>query len=841
MSIEQAHLARARSYMLTAKAHAILRNEVGKGCRPEIATQPVALEPPYQPIFGVKNIDSDDYASRIILEVPVAEEQLVRLQLWLSPLQKCDWKRSELFIKQLSYARNRVALEIIGNQEQIVFQLVFNQSDLPIIQAAFSSQFEQCILSVVKNDLLRCFPLETWADAKFCDFYPPPPYSHLMTRPDELIRSPYATLMSVMAQIPDSALGFYQVVLAPVRPEHNWHQNVQTLLDYEYLIKLKSELSDAYRLAQQAPSGHLTQMANDVEVKSHSDKPFFVAALRIGVVDAGKQADLLLRSLAVVGSLIQHGGRPLNYLTEKDYRVHLSPNDIRQMFASSLTFRPGFLVNSWELTSLVHIPPLELIEFYQEVLTPLETLPPTESLSTGTPLGYCPYADTEKPVCIPEDLRTKHVHLIGRPGMGKSSTMEHMILHDVGRGHGVAVLDPHGMLVQRILCLMPEEHLERIIYIDPGDPDWVPIWNPFRCGPALNLSRIADDLVRSFKSFVTGWGDRLEHLLRHAIFALLHLPNSSLLDVSNILRQKSPESRELRSLVVKSVDAEISKLFWRHDFDRYRPADLAPPQHKLSKLLTSGTVSLMLSQGNTAFDFRDLMDSGKILLVDLSTVGPEVREILGCLMLSLLHLTALSRGSMSTDSHRPFHIYCDEAHRFLTDAVEDLIAETRKFNVSLTLAHQYMSQFNIRKTGALSSVGSTIIFNIDTKDAQHLKKDFQGLVELDDLIKLGVGEAVGRIANHVVRFKTHLPLKIPEKNYRETIIAQSHARYYKRTVEIQRDIRNRASMRQGPLSEYQPHKSSQSPLDMTGHQEGSSGPGSTGKISNGDDFYYEEF
>ncbi len=447
-----------------------------------------------------------------------------------------------------------------------------------------------------------------------------------------------------------------------------------------------------------------------------------------------------------------------------DYRPVLAPHEIRRMFVDGLTYRPGFLLNSWELTSIVHVPPPAVTEHIRTEMNTLETLPAPESLAVGTPIGSCDFAGVCQPVCIPPDIRGKHVHLIGRPGVGKSTVMESMILYDVSQGHGAAVLDPHGLLVERMLRLLPAEHVERIIYINPGDPDWVPRWNPFRCGSSLGVSRLADDLVRAFKSFVQGWGDRMEHLLRHAIFALLHLPGSNLLDVSNILRSKSEESKQLRAEVCSVLDNQVARLFWRHDFDRYSSSDLSPAQHKLSKLLTSGTVSLMLSQDESAFDLRDIMESGKILLVDLSKVGPEVREILGCFKLSLLHLTALGRESVSAGALLPFHIYCDEAHRFITDAMEDLIAETRKFNVSLTLAHQYMSQFNREKADALSSAGSTVVFNVDTKDAQHLRKDLQGLVDVKDLITLEVGHAIARIGTHVVRLATCMPLDVPEDN-----------------------------------------------------------------------------
>jgi hypothetical protein len=633
--------------------------------------------------------------------------------------------------------------------------------------------------------------------------------------------------MTVLASVPPPAFGIYQVILSPTDPRHNWHQNIQALLDLEYAVKLLGGVANPVRYSQPSPSGELKQMSMEVETKAHNDKPIFAVALRIGIIDPGEAAFQRLRSLTTMAGLFQHGGRPLNSLDHMNYMPFIDEARLRRMFVEGLAHRPGFLLNSWELASLVHLPPPEFIEQLKPTFLGLETLPAEPSFSIGTPVGVSSYADLHQNVCIPDDMRAKHVHLIGRPGQGKSSVIEFMVLHDISQGHGVAVLDPHGRLILRLLHLIPAECADRVIYIDPSDPEWVPIWNPLSCHDGLNRARIADDLVRAFKGFVSGWGDRLEHLLRHAFFALLHLPHTSLLDVSNLLRQKSEESKRLRVQLLRVLENEVARQFWREDFDRYSSADLFPPQHKLSKLLAGETAALMLSQSDSSFSLRDVMDSGKILLVNLANMGSEVLEILGCFMLSLLHITALGRGMSPAESHRPFHIYCDEAHRFLTDAVEDLIAETRKFNVSLTLAHQFMSQFNTRQGDALSSVGSTIIFNVDTKDARHLVKDLQNKVELSDLITLDVGQAIARIGNHVVRVKTHHPLKVPQNHCADLIIKQSRARYCRPVLEVQRAVRARNGRWDQPIT------------DSTQAQEvpdGSSVPGSSGE----EGFEYDE-
>jgi hypothetical protein len=593
-------------------------------------------------------------------------------------------------------------------------------------------------------------------------------------------------------QIEPPAFGFYQALFQPVKPDHNWHHNVQRLLDLEYRLKLIGDLQVPQRYAQQAPSGDLRQMSWEVETKAHNDKPFYAIAIRLGVVFGGKYEPLILNSLSTFMNLFQHGGRPLSSVSEKEYKGVIPGEKVMEMLILGATYRPGFLVNSAELAGFMHVPPAEILEHRQPPMTILETLPVRNpSLCDGTPIGTCEYAGVEYPVCIPPELRSRSTHIIGKPGQTKSTTMAHMILDDIGRQTGVAVLDPHGDLVEALLCLVKEEHIEGTIYFDPGQADHVPLWNPLKRTSGQSLSRTAGNLVAAIKSVVSGWGDRLEHLLRNGLYALLQLPDSTLLDLYNLLRRKTVESDRLREAILEVVDNEIAYQFWKNDFERYSNEALDPPKHKLSKLLLSDRVGLMLSQPENVIDFRRIMDEGKILLINLSTIGPDEREILGCFMLSLLHLTALSRSDLAIEKRKQFHIHVDETHRFITEALEDLIAETRKFATSLTLAHHYLSQFSKKKIDALSSVGTTIIMNVDTNDARYLTKDLQKLVHYRDLITLNVGEAIARIGTDIVRLKTLGRLKIPERHFKDTIIEHTHKLYYRPAHVVRGIIRQR--------------------------------------------------
>ena len=359
MAIEQALLAQAVPEMVEKRIRAILEGEIAKGCSPVVSPDALELEPSYEH-FSSLMIRVRDKSPGCVpwqLQTPLPPDRLVRARVWLSPEQPFDWKRSELWLKQLSGLSYRMSWEILGNSENIAMYVMCGQEDLPVVQAAFQGQFERCLLSPVDEHPLQKARLSEWGRAVFCDYFPSPPYSHLLTRPEELVRSPYFTLMTALRQIPKPAIGFYQVLLEPTAPECDWHQNVNTLMDIEYSRKAQGTIANPARNAQQVPSGDLKQMALETETKAHNDKPFFAVALRIGLLDAPELAAQRLRALTTMTGLFQHGGGPLQRVFPEHFAKWLDAAALQRMFVQGLNHRPGFLLNSWELTSLVHVPP----------------------------------------------------------------------------------------------------------------------------------------------------------------------------------------------------------------------------------------------------------------------------------------------------------------------------------------------------------------------------------------------------------------------------------------------------------------------------------------------------
>lgn len=791
-SRESAIVAHVPTYALSRRLEMLKAVEIAKGCDPMIWAQTVALEPAFTPIrLGQQMIDKSARPSAVLEDMAVGDD-LIRLRIWISPERAFQWVRCESFLKQLASASRRMLFEIAGNRGGISLGFGCHREEVPTVQNAFEAKTEHCLLTPQQGALFDRASVGVQSEIKLRDYLPEPPYYRLLTRAEELQDSPYEGLIAALVKLQPPAVGLYQVVFQPVPPAHDWQQNVQLLTDLEYMGKQIGDLTMAQRYPQQTPSGALTPTAGRLESKAHNDKPFFAVAVRIAVSGGADPANSL-QAMTTFMSLFQHGGRPLLYLTEEDYGRVLSPQAIRWMLSDGLTYRPGFLVNSDELAGLVHVPPVRLLERWASSLDVLDPLASTEAdLSEGTPIGVAATADCQQIICVPPRMRRRHTHIVGRSDMGKSCLAESMALHDIQQGHGVAVLDPHGDLVERLLVQIPQEAVDRVIYFNPGDPNWVPLWNPMSKILGQDIGRMADDLIKVLKSFVSDWGDRMEHLLRHGIFGLKHLEYTTLLDLSDLLRTGTPESREIRGLLLQVVQNEVAQQFWRYDYEKYRPDEFGPPKHKLSKLLVGGTSALMLSQPYSAFTFRRIMDDGMIFLADLSSnLGTEVRDILGGFILAIIHATALSRSDIPPEKRKSFHVYVDEAHRFVTDCLEEMLVETRKFAVSLTLAHQYMRQFTREQMDAVGSVGSTIVFNVARQDADYLARSFQERVKAEDLIELENREAIVRIGTAVTKIRTLDLPPMPQVSFRDEIIERSHRKYCAPVGKVQEMIRRR--------------------------------------------------
>jgi len=340
---------------------------------------------------------------------------------------------------------------------------------------------------------------------------------------------------------------------------------------------------------------------------------------------------------------------------------------------------------------------------------------------------------------IKHDDRRKHMYLIGKTGMGKSTMLENMIIQDIQEGKGVCVVDPHGDLVEKVINFVPPHRINDVIYFNPSDLDFPIGFNVLEKVSSEQRHLVVSGLIGVFqKIWADSWGPRLEYVLHHAISALLEYPGSTLLGIMRMLVDKS-----FRKRVVDKVTDPVVKSFWAEEYskypDRFQAEAIAPIQNKVGRFLSSALIRNILGQVRSSFSMRDIMDNEKILLLNLSKgrVGEDNSALLGAMMITKIQLAAMSRVDTPEAERKDFYLYVDEFQNFATESFANILSEARKYHLNLIIAHQYIEQVEENITAAVfGNVGTLVIFRIGAADAEFLEKEFMPVFTQEDLVNL---------------------------------------------------------------------------------------------------------
>lgn len=412
-----------------------------------------------------------------------------------------------------------------------------------------------------------------------------------------------------------------------------------------------------------------------------------------------------------------------------------------------------------------------------------------------TPFAITDYRDIRKIFGLKQKNRRGHMYIIGKTGTGKSTLIENMAISDIRMGWGLALVDPHGDLAERILDFIPEKRIEDVIYFNPADLEHPIAFNPLEKVPRDYHHLVVSGLISVFKKiWVSSWGPRLEHILRHSLFTLLEYPQSTLLDLPKLLTDK-----EFRSSALEYVTQPQVREFWLSEFEKYsawlKSEAISPILNKIGQFLTSLPLRNVVGQKENTFNLRRAMDEDKILIVNLAKgrIGEDNCALLGAMIVTELQLAALSRTDIPEDKRKSFYLYVDEIHNFLTLSFADILSEARKYGLSLILSHQYIEQLEDEIRAAIFGNVSTIIsFRVGAEDAKYLAKEFSPVFDESDLINLPnyhvyLKLMIDGVTSKPFSAKTLLPAENPT-SLKNKVIELSRQKYAKPRAAVEREI-----------------------------------------------------
>ncbi|MCL4360427.1 type IV secretion system DNA-binding domain-containing protein [Patescibacteria group bacterium] len=390
---------------------------------------------------------------------------------------------------------------------------------------------------------------------------------------------------------------------------------------------------------------------------------------------------------------------------------------------------------------------------------------------------------------IKKEDRRKHLYLIGKTGAGKSTMIANMAINDMRNGEGVAVIDPHGDLCEILLDYVPSFRINDVAYLDPYDTAFPFHLNPLELHDSSLRDLAASGIVSIFhKLYQFSWGPRLEYILRNTLLTLLYLPDTTLLQVPELLTDE-----KFRAKAIEKLSDQVLKNYWVNEFNKLSPQlrseSISPILNKVGQFLSAQTVRQVVGYPASTIDLEAMMNQGKIVLVNLAVgkLGEDNSALLGSMIITKMQLAAMNRVHMKEEDRRDFYLYVDEFQTFATSSFIKILSEARKYHLNLTLANQYIGQIDedIQKA-IFGNVGSLASFGIGALDARIVSAEFGGIYKEEELVNLGNFQIALKLSidNHTSApfLATTLPLPRSKNQNREKVIRASRERYTKKVA-----------------------------------------------------------
>lgn len=618
-----------------------------------------------------------------------------------------------------------ISFELIGLFEGIVIQLACSDADSPEIIQSLHAYFPEVAIKKHRDFLSSCWVGQKGSDS-IIDFGLAEPYAFPLEDTATLENDPLIGVIGALNDLDEDELGLVQVLFQPAREP--WQVDLQSVL----------ALADR--------SGTVAPFA-----QRKLSSPLMAAVIRVASRSTSKDRALSI-ARSIGNSIISATSSPNNgliALSNDGYSDSVHTQDILQR----QTHRSGMLLNERELLSLVHLPSaLVRSERLVRGSTRTKAVPPS-ALDHPLVLGLNEHEGVAQRVSLSEAARLRHTYVVGASGSGKSTLLLNLVLQDLAAGQGLAVLDPHGDLIDDILARMPEHRAADVCLIDPSDADFPVGLNVLSAHSDSEKIILSSDLVGVFRRMSTSWGDQMTSVFGNAVLAFLEsTEGGTLLDLRRFLVDSSFRKRFLSTV----RDPEVV-FFWESEFPLLKGLPQAPLLTRLDTFLRPKLIRHMVAQKVDRLDLRVMMDERKVLLARLSqgAIGEENAYLLGSLLVARINQVALTRQDQEHRSRTPFFLYIDEFQHFVTPSITSVLSGARKYGIGLTLAHQDLRQLRSRSedvaSAVLSNAYTRVVFRTSDSDAKALAEGFS-FFEASDIQNLGIGESIARIERQAFDF-----------------------------------------------------------------------------------------
>lgn len=727
---------------------------------------------------------------RSILEVRTAKDSLETPEAAIQLLAGIKNVLQASFLQRLLHAQPTITLEIASLNQSVHFVVTCDREHENLLKSEVAAHYPTAVINPLDDYLLPWSHYGHHAAGQLV--LTAPNYLPLKTYLKFQTTDPLATVLGVLGKIPPGSASIIQITLSAA--PGNWSGAGRSAL--------KRGVSTDPLIFKAHPQATL--------IEEKLSAPAFHAGIRLLAIAPGReQAETLLSQTAsTFGSFALADANSLKLL--KSRRV--------TEFVSTMIARTTHNVPLWqylnlnELATIYHFPGLlhaglRNLAWGKTIRGEApDNLPIEEGATEAEKKLITFYAKTEyrnqlMNYGIRLEDRRRHFYILGKSGTGKSTLIAKMAIGDMQNGRGLAVIDPHGDLCEILLDHVPTDRLDDIIYLDPSDTAFPFHLNPLEVKkPEYKELAVSNILSIFTKIWANVWSARMEYILRNALATLVEVPGSTMLDIPNLLTDD-----KFRAALIKDIDPVYNRVildFWNREYnqynDKFRNEAIAPILNKVGQFISGPTIRRILQQPTSTINVEDIMNSGKILLLNLSQgkIGEDNAALLGAMFITQFQQAAMNRINTPEEARRDFFLYVDEFQNFATESFIKILSEARKYHLDLILANQYTAQLpeEIQKA-IFGNVGTTVTFVVGADDATRIMSEFGTLYTQDDLVNLGKYQIINKISidNRISNPFPAYTLPVPSETTpnREQVLSRSHQKFerqeqaYSETTKLQ--------------------------------------------------------